>query len=96
MTHKDGFTSIYIEALERVKDRKGLRKVLGQEIDRKSDVKVLLKLADLASYARSKSLERKALAKVAGISPQSPPCLKVECCKRFGEEAVWKGSSGFG
>ena len=94
MTNEEGFTKIYIEALESTKDYKNLRKALFREMSKPSDVQTLIYLADLAAFAKSPSLRKKILKKLSLQAPEHPYVLttKIEtamAAKRYSEAQIY-------
>lgn len=86
LTDKKGITELYIAALEAVKDRRGLKNVLSQEIEKKTDLQSLIKLSELASYSGNPTLEKQARKKLITLYPEQPYVLKL-----LAERALAKG-----
>lgn len=78
LTEAKEFKKLYMDALESMQDREGLRQIIAKEIEEKSDPTNLIRLVDLASMAKSPTLQKKALKKLVHVAPTHPYVLKLK------------------
>lgn len=86
LTHRQEITETYLEALEKVKDRRGLKTRLIQGIDQKTNLKELITLFELASSLGNRVLEKQARRKLTKLYPDTPYVLRLSS-----EKALSKG-----